>query len=70
MGKKMFTIFVQKFGLSKPVLYLSFQGYYYFAMVEDLILRLTWSLSVSIGEGLLLHSEVLKTLLAALEIFR
>lgn len=48
----------------------AFRGYYYFAMVEDLFLRFTWSLSVSIGEGLVIHSEVLRTLLASLEIFR
>jgi len=47
-----------------------FQFYYYFAIVEDFILRFVWSLTVSVGEGLLIHNEILKTLLASLEIFR
>ena len=46
------------------------QFYYYFAMVEDFVLRFIWSLTVSIGEGMIVHSEILKTLLASLEIFR
>ena len=48
----------------------SFQFYYYFAIVEDFVLRFVWSLTVSVGEGLLLHSELLRSLLALLEIFR
>ncbi|WAR30962.1 XPR1-like protein, partial [Mya arenaria] len=48
----------------------AYKFYYYFAMVEDFVLRFVWSLSVSVGEGLLVHSEILRTLLASLEIFR
>jgi len=47
-----------------------FQSYYYFAMVEDFVLRFAWSLTVSVGEGLLFHNEALTTLLASLEVFR
>ncbi|KAL5011684.1 hypothetical protein ScPMuIL_010235 [Solemya velum] len=48
----------------------AYKAYYYFAMVEDFILRFTWSLNVSIGEGLFFHNEILTTLLASLEVFR
>lgn len=44
--------------------------YYYFAIVNDLVLRLTWTVSLSIGHLGLMNSEVLKTILASLEIFR
>lgn len=47
------------------------KGYYYFAIVEDFILRFVWTLTVSVGENPLFeHKEVLKTLLASLELFR
>ena len=46
------------------------QGYYYFAIVEDFILRFAWVLTLTVGEKGLLHSEVLKSILAPLEVFR
>ncbi|KAL4219184.1 Xenotropic and polytropic retrovirus receptor 1 [Mactra antiquata] len=55
--------------LREEIVY-AYKFYYYFAIVEDFILRFIWSLSVSIGEGLLVHSEILRTLLVSLEIFR
>lgn len=55
--------------LREEIVY-AYKAYYYFAIVEDFILRFTWSLSVSIGEGLLLQREILRTLLVSLEIFR
>lgn len=55
--------------LREEIVY-AYKFYYYFAMVEDFILRFVWTLTVSIGEGLLIHGEILKTLLASLEIFR
>ena len=49
------------------------RGYYYFAIVEDFILRFAWSISVALkrtkhisGDGV----EWLKTFLAILEVFR
>ena len=48
-----------------------FQGYYYFAIVEDIFHRLTWTLTVSVGEGVISeHKEILKSVLASLEVFR
>lgn len=46
------------------------KGYYYFAIIEDLLLRLTWTLTVTIGEGEVINSEILKTVVASLEVFR
>lgn len=45
-------------------------GFYYFALVSNLFLRLSWVLTVSVGEAGLFHSEVLTALLAVLEVFR
>lgn len=55
---------------SKAFLFLFSQGFYYFALVSDLFLRLSWILTVSVGEAGLFHSEVLTALLAVLEVFR
>lgn len=46
------------------------QSFYYFAVVSDLFLRLSWVLTISVGEAGLFHSEVLTALLAVLEVFR
>ncbi|XP_073246834.1 solute carrier family 53 member 1-like [Porites lutea] len=45
-------------------------GFYYFALVSDLFLRLSWILTISVGEAGLFHSEILTALLAVLEVFR
>ncbi|XP_074606111.1 solute carrier family 53 member 1-like [Acropora palmata] len=45
-------------------------SFYYFALISDLFLRLSWILTVSVGEAGLFHSEVLTALLAVLEVFR
>ncbi|ESP04786.1 hypothetical protein LOTGIDRAFT_184750, partial [Lottia gigantea] len=55
--------------LREEIVY-AFKAYYYFAIVEDFILRFAWSLTVSVGEGLLFHNEILTTLLASFEVFR
>lgn len=53
------------------VLILCFQAYYYFAVVEDSILRFVWTLHVSLGEGILFEQrEALTTILASFEVFR
>ncbi|KAL3870197.1 hypothetical protein ACJMK2_038278 [Sinanodonta woodiana] len=55
--------------LREEIVY-AFKGYYYFAMVEDSILRFSWILRVTLDEGNFIHGDVLGTLLASLEIFR
>ena len=47
-----------------------FQSYYYFAIIEDFVLRFAWTITVSVGEGGFIHSEILKSILASLEVFR
>lgn len=47
-----------------------FQAYYYFAMIQDLLVRFTWTITVTIGEEEVINSEVLKTAVASLEVFR
>uniref|UniRef100_A0A915DKX6 Xenotropic and polytropic retrovirus receptor 1 n=1 Tax=Ditylenchus dipsaci TaxID=166011 RepID=A0A915DKX6_9BILA len=50
--------------------------YYYFAIVEDFVLRLSWvmnvvsSISVSLAEAWMLHSDLLISIMAPLEVFR
>ncbi|XP_021365536.1 xenotropic and polytropic retrovirus receptor 1-like [Mizuhopecten yessoensis] len=55
--------------LREEIVY-AYKAYYYFAMVEDFVLRFAWTLTVSIGEGGYFPGEALKTLLASLEVFR
>lgn len=50
--------------------FLFIQTYYYLAIVEDLILRFTWTLTASIEEESYMNSEILKSILASLEVFR
>lgn len=44
--------------------------YYYFAIVEDFILRFGWTLSVSLTEVGIVHADLMMSILAPLEIFR
>lgn len=46
------------------------KAFYYFAMVEDLIFRLLWTLTVSVGQLEIFHSELLKLILSMCEVFR
>ena len=39
-------------------------------MVEDLIFRFLWTLTVSVGELEIFHSEILKLILSVCEVFR
>lgn len=55
--------------LREEVVYSS-NGYYYFAVIEDLILRFGWTLSVSLTESGYIHSDLMVTILAPLEVFR
>lgn len=44
--------------------------YYYLAIVEDFVLRLSWVLNVSLGEAWTLDSDYLTCITAPLEVFR
>ena len=56
--------------LREEIVY-AYKAYYYFAIVEDFLLRFVWTLTVSVGENPYFeHKEVLVTLLASLELFR
>lgn len=46
------------------------QNYYYFAIVEDLVLRFGWTLSVSLTEMGLIHADIMSSVLAPLEVIR
>ena len=56
--------------VTSRIVFLFLQGFYYFALVSDLFLRLSWILTISVGEAGLFHSEILTALLAVLEVFR
>lgn len=55
-----------------PVLCLSVQAYYYSAIVEDVLLRFSWTLTVTLSTvtGLKNISDILATVLAPMEVFR
>ena len=55
--------------LREEIVYSS-QNYYYFAIIEDLILRFGWTLSVSLSEVGILHADIVVSILAPLELFR
>ncbi|XP_024084092.1 xenotropic and polytropic retrovirus receptor 1 homolog isoform X2 [Cimex lectularius] len=55
--------------LREEVVYSS-NWYYYFAIIEDLILRFGWVLSMSLTEMGYIHSELMVAILAPLEVFR
>jgi hypothetical protein len=55
--------------LREEIVYSS-QYYYYFAIIEDLILRFGWTLSVSLTEIGVINSDLMVSILASLELFR
>lgn len=55
--------------LREEIVYSS-PNYYYFAIIEDLILRFGWTLSVSLSEVGVLHADLVVSILAPLELFR
>ncbi|XP_074593673.1 solute carrier family 53 member 1-like isoform X2 [Brevipalpus obovatus] len=55
--------------LREEIVYSS-QNFYYFAMIEDFILRFGWTLSVSLTEIGVVHADLMLSILAPLEIFR
>jgi len=46
------------------------QYYYYFAMVEDFILRFGWAFSLSLTEMGYIHADLMVSIVAPLEVFR
>ena len=44
--------------------------FYYLAMVEDFILRLSWVMNVSLAEAWMLNADLLTCIVAPLEVFR
>jgi hypothetical protein len=48
----------------------SLQGYYYFAIVEDLILRFGWALNLSLTTMGYVHGDIMICVLSPLEVFR
>ncbi|XP_077986071.1 xenotropic and polytropic retrovirus receptor 1 homolog [Glandiceps talaboti] len=55
--------------LREEIVY-SYKAYYYVAILEDFILRFSWTLTVSVGELGYFDSDILVTILAPLEVFR
>ena len=49
---------------------LSFQAYYYFALVENFVLRFAWTITISVGEAGMMKNEVLMSVLASCEVLR
>lgn len=48
----------------------SFQWFYYFGIIEDLILRFSWTLSMSLIQAGYIEGDVMMTILSPLEVFR
>jgi len=46
------------------------QWFYYFGIIEDLILRFSWTLSMSLIEAGYIEGDVMMTILSPLEVFR
>jgi|UniRef100_A0A914PVP6 hypothetical protein len=44
--------------------------FYYFGIIEDFVLRLSWVMNVSLGEAWLLNGDMLTCLMSPLEVFR
>lgn len=47
-----------------------FQWFYYFGIIEDLILRFSWTLSMSLIQAGYIEGDVMMTILSPLEVFR
>lgn len=48
----------------------SLQWFYYFGIIEDLILRFSWTLSMSLIQAGYIEGDVMMTILSPLEVFR
>ena len=46
------------------------KAFYYFAIIEDLILRFTWTVTLTVTEVHFVSADILLTLLAPCELFR
>lgn len=47
-----------------------FQFFYYFAIIEDLLLRFVWALSFFLTENKIVSGELMTSIVAPLEVFR
>lgn len=56
-------------GLREEIVYSS-KSYYYFAVVEDFVLRFAWAISLALTETLNVNSDLLKTITSPFEVFR
>lgn len=56
--------------LREEIVY-SAKGYYYFAIIEDFVLRFGWAISLSLTETVrYIHADLLTSILSPLEVFR
>ena len=55
--------------LREEIVYSS-KKYYYFAIIEDFVLRFGWAISVSLTETVNVHGDLVTTILSPLEVFR
>ena len=46
------------------------QAYYYFALLENFVLRFAWTITISVGEAGMMKNEVLMSVLASCEVLR
>lgn len=60
---------MQNFQIS-TIVFFRLQFFYYFAIVEDLVLRFVWALSLILTEMKYVSGDVMTSLLAPLEVFR
>lgn len=60
----------QFINLSQNFFFFLLQLFYYFGMVEDLILRFGWTLSMSLVKAGYIEGELMMTILSPCEVFR
>lgn len=55
--------------LREEIVY-GYKAYYYFALVENFVLRFAWTITISVGEAGMMKDEVLMSVLASCEVLR
>lgn len=55
--------------LREEIVY-AYKAYYYFAVIEDTILRFAWTLTVTLAEQKIIDPDILTSILASLEVIR
>jgi hypothetical protein len=53
-----------------PTIFVYFQAYYYFAIIEDLILRFAWAISYALQDSGYVTAHFVTSVIAPLEVFR